>query len=191
MTHPHLTVHFDFVDPLSLLVAEVLRRVDDVDLDAVRWQPFEIRPPPMPLTTVDDPELEERWRTARTEAAALGIAFRPPLLVPWTRKAHELVLHARASRLDRQLRDRLFAAHLLEGADIGRVDVLVDIAHSVGLDRTEAKAVLDVDRYEAEIAELRAAALAGGVRAVPTVTRGEKRLEGFHNAAALRTFLDT
>ena len=111
--------------------------------------------------------------------------------MPWTRKAHELVRHATESDLAGEVRRAIFEAYLFEGRDIGRVDVLVQIARTLGLDPGETKPVLDVDRHEAEIAELRASALAAGVREAPTLALGDRLLEGFHNAAAIRTFLGT
>lgn len=183
-------IYFDLVDPLSYLLARELEAIGPVtdDADAPVWRPFELRPPPTPLTTLSDPTLAERWSRAR-EAGA-GVAFAPAELVPWTRKAHELLLYAPPERAD-ELRMKLFEAYLLQGRDIGRVDVLVEAARGLGLDATETKAVLDVDRHTAEVVEARAEAVAAGVSEIPVLLRGDRRLEGFHNRATLGTFLRT
>ncbi len=196
MTSTAVRFYHDFVDPLSWLVARELAGLTD-ETGPIEWIPFELRPPPTPLVTVDDASLAERWTTARAALAETpqpgGRDFDPPLLVPWTRKAHELVLHAAesgagaAERLGRRIRE----GYLFDGADIGRVDVLVAFAVAEGLDRTETKAVLDVDRHEAEVAAIRQRALEGGVDAVPLLVFGERRLEGFHKRPAIRTFLGT
>ena len=180
-------VYFDLVDPLSYLVArelEALGRRGDPPV----WRPFELRPPPTPLTTVSDPALAERWSRARE--AGTDVVFAPGELVPWTRKGHELLFHTPPERSD-ELRMRLFEAYLLEGRDIGRVDVLVEAARSLGLDATETKAVLDVDRHTAEVVEARAEAEAVGVADTPVLLHGSRRLEGFHNRTTLGTFLRT
>jgi len=191
-------VYFDLTDPLSYLLARELEVVlgelsagDRRDPIDVRWMPFELRPPPTPLTTSDDPTLAERWDRARALAVESGLTFRPGHLVPWTRKAHELLLHAATANLQGPIRTAVFECWLLEGRDIGRVDVLVELARNAGLEVTETKAVLDVDRFEADVAAARAVALSAGVTETPVLVRGDRRLEGFHNRTALGTFLGT
>ena len=113
----------------------------------------------------------------------------PHRLVPWSRKAHELVLHA--AEVDRQdeVRRGLFELAFREGRDLGRVDVLVSFAGGLGLDLTHAKAVLDVDRHAGRVAEGRSLAAEWGVDAPPALVVGSRVLRGFHNRDALGTFL--
>ena len=193
MSEPAATLYFDFVDPLSYLLVRELEATGVAPAERLTWHPLELRPPPTPLVGIDDDALAPRWEGARTLARERDISFDPHPLVPWTRKAHELVLHARESGgADvHRLRKRIFEAYLLEGRDIGRVDVLVELALAEGLDRTGTKAVLDVDRHQARVAELRTRALERGVSDTPTLVSGERRLEGFHNGDALGTLLDT
>lgn len=194
---PNLPAHvfFDFVDPLSyLLHRELLALYEDPgpapSLPPVTWHPFELRPPPSPLITVDDPVVQQRWTVARAAAEDLGLHLSPNRLVPWSSKAHELVVHAGDSHAE-ALRRRLFDAYAVEGMDIGRVDVLVELARGIGLDATEAKAVLDVDRYRSAVVAMRKEATARGVSAVPAVHYGGRVLEGFHNRSSLGTLLRT
>ena len=100
-------------------------------------------------------------------------------------------MHAEETGREAEVRARLFEAYLFAGSDIGRVDVLVNVALGAGLDRTGAKAVLDVDRHEAAVADARVRALDAGVRTTPTLVVDDRTLEGFHNGAAIRTFLGT
>jgi predicted DsbA family dithiol-disulfide isomerase len=83
----------------------------------------------------------------------------------------------------------VFDAVFLEGRDVGRVDVLVELAGGLGLDATETKATLDVDRYAPDVVAARAAAARSGVAASPALVSGHGTLQGFHNRDALRTFL--
>lgn len=192
MTNRSLRVYFDFIDPLSYFaLLDWSPAAADERVDAV-WVPFELRPPPVALVEVGDPSVSGRWEAAGRLAADRGVALSPPRLVPWTRKAHELVLHATDVGADAgALRRSLFEAYAIEGRDIGRVDVLVDLARAASMDTTTTKAVLDVDRFEADVVTLRSEALAAGVSDTPTAMMGRRRLEGFHNGTVLGTFLRT
>jgi predicted DsbA family dithiol-disulfide isomerase len=99
-----------------------------------------------------------------------------------------LVAHARAAGLSLQAHRAVFEAMFQRGEDIGRVDVLVSVAASLGLDPTETKAVLDVDRYTQDVAALSAQA-ATSAGEPPVLSFGDRVLRGFHNRDAVRTFL--
>lgn len=186
---PTPRLYFDFVDPLSfLLEREVSAAESTLDVVVARVG-VEVNPPPRPLSDPGDSVWTDRWAQASALAKELEIELEEPRLVPWSRKAHELLLHAESAGSGAEVRRAIFHAFFLEGRDIGRVDVLVGLAREAGLDTTESKAVLDVDRYSAEVSERRDAAVASGVDTVPLVVSGARSLEGFHNRASLSTFL--
>ena len=191
MTEPRPRLYLDVVDPLSFLMHRELQVVEEGAGTRVERIPVEVRPPPAELTDSDDPVWRPRWDRATALASDRGVTLRRPYLVPWSRKAHELLLHARASGADEdgQALDAVFGAYFLEGSDIGRIDVLVGIGHSLGLDLTETKAVLDVDRYEADLTTLLEEARALGVGSPPVLVGPSGLLEGFHNESAIGTFL--
>jgi len=198
MVRNPIDIWFDFIDPASvLLLLEIEAAIEEGsgwarDTD-IRWHPLELRPPPTPLVGIDHAEIAPLWEEARARASAAGLDLAPPTLVPWSRKAHELVAHAEAQSASAAhlIRIAIARAYALHGRDIGRVDVLVEIAIEHGLDRTETKAVLDVDRYDAEVASSRRVAEEAGIASTPTLVTGTQRLEGFHNRATLGTLLGT
>ena len=181
--------YFDFIDPLSYLLEIELEAVVGPTDERVARIGFEIRPPPAPLTDIDDPAIASRWDVARAVAEELGLSLSPPRLVPWSRKAHELHLYAASRDLGPNIRAAVFDAYFVGGCDIGRIDVLVEVARSAGLDVTETKAVLDVDRFEAELTAARDRAASADVVDAPVLVLGSARLEGFHNRSTLGTFL--
>jgi protein disulfide-isomerase len=73
---------------------------------------------------------------------------------------------------------------------VGRVDVLVELAEDAGLDRSETRAVLDVDRYTDEVVRLREAAASQGVVGVPTMVCAGRLLEGVRTPDEIRAWLD-
>jgi predicted DsbA family dithiol-disulfide isomerase len=187
---PPVLFCFDYLDPLShLLDLELSALSAEPDLQEVRRVPLELRPPPSELLDPDDPTWSDRWHRAAAAGRSLGVSLRRPLFLPWTRKAHELVLHAAEGGFAGPVHSALFRAALIDGLDIGRVDVLVDIARDLGMDAQAAKAVLDVDRHAAAVAALGREAREAGATEPATLLGAGRALRGFHNRDALRTFL--
>ncbi|MDQ2650846.1 MAG: DsbA family oxidoreductase [Actinomycetota bacterium] len=159
----------------------------------VEYRPFELDPN-VPL---DGPELEaylarkfgdkERVRAAHarlTEAGEeLGIDFQ------WkgmrrrnTFDAHRLLnwtLHTFGPAQQHALKRRLLVAHFTEGRDVADRDVLSDLAGEVGIDRDDARALLDSDEQRHEVQASRDEAYTNGIQAVPTyVIEGQWMLQG-------------
>lgn len=190
MNDPGLRFFFDVVDPLSFAMHRALSAAEEQRDVRVAREPVESYPADAPLTDTRNPFWQARWSEGQRVAETMGLSLVRPDLVPRSRKAHELLLHAKGSELGRPVLDAIFEAYFLEGRDIGRVDVLVDIATSLGLDLTESKAVLDVDRYEAAILRVHQQAIEAGVTSTPALVGPTRTLEGFHNQAAIGTLLD-
>jgi predicted DsbA family dithiol-disulfide isomerase len=182
---------FDYIDPLSYLVERELAGLGQEGLSGlvVTRFPLELRPPPEPLLDPDGTSWSARWDEAASHAEVLGWALREPHLLPWTRKAHELVLHADTLGRSEEVHHAIFEAIFVHGRDIGRVDELIAIAAALGLDSTETKAVLDVDKHSEQVTMSGREAGAAQVSVVPTLVAHGKTLEGFHYRDALRTFL--
>jgi predicted DsbA family dithiol-disulfide isomerase len=183
---------FDLVDPGSYLVDALLERWGSEGriLPSVEWLPLELRPFPGPALDPAEPGWASMTEALEEAARQLGIPFHRPLDLPRTRKAHESILHAENLGLGSALRKRLFRAHFVEGRDIGRVDVVVELAAALGLDPGELRTVLGVDRYLPQMLELRAASRSARVRGVPTLLWGETRWEGFRGEEDLQQFLE-
>ena len=88
------------------------------------------------------------------------------------------------------MHEEIFAARFRDGADIGRIDVLVATAEKIGLDPSESKAVLDVDKHRDRVVDLRREAEGDGVRRVPTLRSRAWSLEGPASMGELRQFLE-
>ncbi len=175
--------YFDLTDPGSRLAAHLIDEAGAAD--AVEWRGFELRPPPRPLIDPTSADWSAYQAQAVECAREIGVPMHTPQLVPWTRKAHELAEFAREGDCYHAVRRALFEAHFVDRTDIGRIDLLVDIAHRAGLDRTEAKAVLDVDRFTRVVLEQREAAREHGISVVPALVAGDRRLEGLATAAEI------
>lgn len=186
---PQPVLYFDYVDPGSYLLDRLLRELLPADGGAVR-HPLELRAPPQPLIDVREADWRAYSSTVSALAEASGVEMTFPPFIPWSRKAHELALHAAEKGHGESVHEALLEARFLDGADIGRIDVLVGLATGVGLDLSETKAVLDVDRFSGRVEELRNEAGLLGVRHPCTLTAGPTSLEGPASIDELRCFLE-
>lgn len=186
MSGEGLAVAFDYVDPGSYLVH---RHLEARSASGVTWVPLELRPPSGSLQDPADPAWVELNRFIEQEARGAGIPFRIPGHVPWSRKAHELALHAGEEGCFHPIHEAIFRAHFEEGRDIGRVDMLVELAAEAGMDASEVRTVLGVDRFLPVLEEARRSLLDRGVRGVPTLEAGGRVLEGFPGTEGLLAFL--
>lgn len=182
-----VVVFSDFACPFSYVTEEALRRVaEEVELE-VDYRAFELFPAPDPLP----PDAEAEWAEAlRPLAEEVGVELRRPGYRSRTGKAHEAARLAREKGVEARFRAAVFAAYFQQGLDVGRIDVLVGVGAGVGLDRTELKVVLDIDRFTGAVLADREAALRGGVHQLPTLVVGAgpaaRALVGAQSYAALR-----
>lgn len=188
MEETEIIFYFDYVDPACYLLDQVLGALVPEGLTLVR-RPFELRRPPLPPIDPESEAWKARCRAVQRGAVDYGLEIPIPRRMPWSRKAHELSLHARGKGCCEAMHAALFRSFIEGRADIGRIDVLIALAEEAGLDATEARAVLDVDRHAAEVEEVRESALRGGVRGPPTVEAGGRRLEGLPGRQELFRFL--
>lgn len=173
--------HFDFVDPGSYVVSHMIDRAGAEE--SFDWLGLELRPPPVPMIDSQSSAWRSRHSDALSFSRPLGLAMSEPEFVPWTRKAHELCELARDRDCFHPVRRALFRAHFIDRTDIGRIDLLTELAHDAGIDRNEARAVLDVDRYAETILRNRKSAREREIVTVPTVVTAAGRLD---DTASLR-----
>ena len=184
-----LQFYFDYVDPACLLLEHRLRSLARGGRFVLSVEPFEVAVPPAPLVDPGRPEIVQHWEEMEKEAERLGLELERPWIIPWTRKAHELALFGKSKGCFREIHDTLFRAYLVEGLDIGRVDILVSLARRHRLDESETKAVLDVDQEAETVTAKRQEALEQGVSRTPTLFWHGQQLRGYPDEKRLRDFL--
>lgn len=116
--------------------------------------------------------LGERISALAPLAGELGVTLRLPPLLPPTAKAHEAALLARERGRERPLREAIHRALWEEGRDVGRIDVLQELAAGVGLDPFDVRVALDIDRYRDEVQRDREVARRLGITSAPVIYLG-------------------
>lgn len=124
--------------------------------------------------------LAETIQGLRRDAAALGLTLSLPTRPPDPRMALQAAEFARDcgpaefARLHRAL----FRAVFVDGRDIERREVIVDLAVDAGLDAEGLGAALDDGRYEQMLREVEAEAARYQIDATPTILLGRFKLVG-------------
>ena len=155
----------------------------------LHFQPFELNPG-MPPEGADaaqylkakygmgDEQLAANRANIAARGAALGFTFGERAHVWNTFDAHRLLhwagLQSAAAQL--AMKRALLKAYHGEGRNPGAHDVLLDLAAQVGLDTTEAAAVLADDRYTDEVRTAEREWQQAGIQSVPAVVIDRRHL---------------
>jgi predicted DsbA family dithiol-disulfide isomerase len=164
------------------------------------WRPFQLNPD-MPIEGMNRKNYRtkkfgswERSMAMDAEVAAtgrsLGIEFNydKVLMTPNTLAGHRLLWWAEQQNHQDHLSEALFRAYFTEGRDVGRHDVLAEIAAEVGFPRADARAFLDSEAGKKEVDEEAQKGLKLGLQGVPFfVANGLPALSG---AQMPQTFLE-
>ena len=143
----------------------------------VRWRPFFLNPG-MPPEGMDRATYLRRkfgsdarhvYRRIEDSGRADGVTFafeRMPR-TPNTLLAHRLILLAQEQGKADAVVRTLFRALFEDGRDVGRAEVLVEVAEEVGLDPAEVSEFLEGDRFAREVHAAHERAERIGIRGVP------------------------
>lgn len=173
--HPAVVVDVwnDFVCPYCYLEMPVLDRVRahfGAGTVAVAWRAFELRPDPVPTLDPAGDYLRNTWaRSVYPLAAERGMTLRLPPVQPRSRLALEATAFASdAGRADPMVQ-AVFSAFFEGGQDIGRLDVLVGLGATLGLDAAALRDALDRGTYTRRVLDDEHEAARLGIRGVPAM----------------------
>ncbi|HEX2167530.1 MAG TPA: DsbA family protein [Longimicrobiales bacterium] len=167
MAEKRLVVFADYACPFCYLAEVGAVRLREAGLE-VRGAAFELRPPGTPLPDARAPWMAQAWeQSVEPLAAEAGVSMAQPALMTRTRKAHEAAAYARSQGMYDRMHAALYAAYWQDGRDIGRIDVLVDIARAAGLDPSGLRVALDIDQCTARVEQDEAWAARLGLAGVP------------------------
>lgn len=184
-----LVVYSDYVCPFCYLAEAMLARVRaDVEVE-VEHRAYELRPAPAPLPDVRAGFYLQGWlSTVLPLARALEVPVtETPPIMRRSRKAHEAMAYARENGAGDAMHTALFRAHFVDGRDIGRIDVLVEIGSALGLDPTGLKVALDIDAHTERVEADEREALELGLEGVPAFRHEDEILVGLQPLETLRS----
>ena len=146
----------------------------------LHFQPFELNPTMAPEGAdaaeyliakygMSREQLAENRQRIAERGAAVGFTFGERKQVWNTFDAHRMLHWAGLHGKQRELKHALLQAYHGEGRNPGAHEVLLDLASAVGLDATEAAAVLADGRYTTEVRAAEQSWQQAGIDGVPAV----------------------
>lgn len=167
-----IDVWSDYVCPycyLELPVLDRLRKEFGSRLQ-IHWRAFELRPEPVPTLDPAGDYLRTAWAgSVYPMAERREMILRLPPVQPRSRKALEAAAHARSERKFDPMHRAIFRAFFEEGRDIGRTEVLLEIAASAGIEAAPLRRALEEGRHTADVLQDQRLAYDLGLSAVPTM----------------------
>lgn len=155
----------------------------------IHWQPFELNPdmPPegqnlrehlVEKYGITPAQSEQNRAMITATGAALGfeIHFADDMRMHNTFKVHQLLHWADQQGRKHELKQAFFAAHFTDRRNLSDDGVLADVAAEIGLDRSEALAVLADQRFAAVVREAEDFWVQQGIRGVPAMIFNRRQL---------------
>ncbi len=155
----------------------------------IRWHPFELNPDMPPEGQNIREHVAEKYgataaqsdasRKQMTQAGAeLGFTFRytDDMRMHNTFHTHQLLHWAGQHGRKHDLEMALFAAHFTHARNLSDDAVLADVAAEIGLDRTQALAVLADQRFATDVRKAERYWVNQGIQGVPAVVFNQRHL---------------
>ncbi len=172
----------------------------------IHWHPFELNPE-MPAegqnmrehivekygSTPEQSEQSRAQMTALGDALGFDFQFSADMRMHNTFNAHQLLHWADTQGRKHDLKMALFSAHFTDRRDLSDIAVLADVASEIGLNRDEALAVLEDQRFAGDVRQNENFWIQQGIRGVPAVVFERQHLvtgaQGVENYSQILTQL--
>jgi len=155
----------------------------------IHWHPFELNPQMPPEGQDGFEHMAEKYGSTRAQSlesrarmtalgADLGVEFRwaEGFRMHNTFNAHQLLHWAEMQDRKHDLKMALFSAHFTDRRNLSDDDVLANIAGETGLERAEALAVLQDQRFADDVRQLETFWIKQGIQGVPAMIFDRKHL---------------
>jgi len=134
--------------------------------------------------------IAEKNRNMKAQMDAEGLPFNDRSHTFNSRLAQEIGSWAETQPGGNAIHDKFFDAYFVEGRNVGDIEVIIDVVKSVGLDETEARAVLEERRYKDAVDADWDKSRQYGVTGVPTFVCNRQGLVGAQPYEMLEQLMD-
>ncbi|MBU0539104.1 MAG: DsbA family oxidoreductase [Gammaproteobacteria bacterium] len=195
MTTPQNTLRIDIVSDVVCPWCVIGYRQLATALEAsgtpheIHWHPFELNPNmPAEGQNLQD-HVAEKYGTTKAQSADSRVRmtevgaevnfkfhFADDMRMHNTFNVHQLLHWASQQERTHDLKQALFAAHFTHGRNLSDDSVLADVAAEIGMDRSEAQAVLEDQCFAADVRAAEKVWLDEGIQGVPAMIFNNRHL---------------
>ncbi len=179
---------------------QALKQLPDLEAD-ITWKSFELDPKAPVESDLDiydtlakkygrDRNWAQQMNARMVEMAdKAGLNFKMDKIKPTNSfNAHQLIHFAKENGKQDEMKEAFLSAYFEQGKHLGKSEVLVEMAESIGLDGTEAANVLEENRYSKAVVKDVEEAHSLGVQGVPFFYINEQY--GLSGAQPVDTFTE-
>lgn len=173
-------------EPALAKFAEIEPRV------SIHWKAFELRPHPVPVLDPNGDYLTGVWQEhVYPLADKMGFIMKLPPVQPRTRLPHAVAKWAADNDQFGAFNTELFRAFFQDGLNIGKLEILMQIAERLDLNQHELESESCIDSYMSKVLLDEKMARDLNVRAVPAyVSNGTILAAGMQSLSQLRQLID-
>ena len=155
----------------------------------IHWHPFELNPNTPHEgrnyrehimekygTTAEDIKESRARMTAAGAEAGFNFQFTDEFRTYNTFNTHQLLYWADQQGRMHDLKQALFVAHFVDNKNVADSTVLANVAADIGLDRSEALAILEEQRFAAAVEKEKQHWQQQGIQSVPSMVFNERHL---------------
>lgn len=173
----------DYVCPYCLVAKEALKQaLDETGIEAnITYRPLELTVEPAPrVDTYSDEKRRAGYQVLVEPCKKLGLDMKlPPKVIPrpYTRLAFEGWYYAKEKGAEEIYNDLIYRAYFMDEKDIGDIEILSELAESIGLNREDCRKALEKGTYtKIEKAEVEYTRKELKPEAVPTIYMNNKKI---------------
>ncbi|MEX0844675.1 MAG: DsbA family oxidoreductase [Balneolaceae bacterium] len=165
---------------------QALKQLPDLEVEII-WKSFELDPNAPVNSDLDiydtlakkygrDRNWAKQMNANMTKmASSAGLDYNMDAVKPTNSfNAHQLIHFAKEHGKQDKMKEALLSAYFVEGKHIGEAEVLADLAKKVGLNKDEAKEVLQTNSYSSKVVKDVEEAHQLGIQGVPFFFINEK-----------------
>ena len=185
----NLEIFSDYVWPFCWLAEPAVSQLASIESRVnIHWTAFELRPHPVPTLDPDGDYLNSAWQEhVYPLAEKMGFTMKQPPVQPRTRLAHAAAKWAADNGRFEAFNIALFKAFFQDGLDIGKLEILAQIAEKLDMDPNALEFEAQMDSYVRKVLHDQERAKQINVRAVPAfVSNGKVLAAGVQSLSQLQ-----
>ena len=171
-----MVVYSDYLCPFCFIANELVKRLKQKFTLDIEWKPFELHPNLELMPDINSEYIKRAWLNVERLSKEYKIKIKLPSYLSLSRKALMTSEFARAHGRFDACHDMIFNAYFLEGKDIAKVTILLDIIKKLDLNEAKFKESLKNEAYSKYITNSIRELHSYGITGVPAFFIGEDPL---------------